>query len=300
MSGTVISQIIPFLIAPIISRLYFPEDYAVVAAYNSITVLLTIVANGMYSSALMIDKTDKEAFNTAAAAFIVTSAITAISGLIFFTFNKTIARLTGYENITFWLYIIPLTVFFTGSYQTLNMWNNRLKRYKRLATNKIFQAIVTSGATLGLGILSYHSSGLMISLLVGQMFAFGVLLYQTFKNDRSLLKEIKIKGILSSFQRHKDFPKYNMPLGFLDGFRESSIVFIISNYFGSVVIGSYSFAISMLNKPLQILGEAYRQVFFQKASTIYNEKGNIWNFTKRSYYSNCYITILPYYFILWI
>ena len=193
MSGTLISQIIPLLVAPLISRLYFPEDYALVAVYNSITVLLTIVATGMYSSALMIDKTDREAFNTVCAAFIVTLSITAISILIFFIFNNSIARLIGNENIRFWLYLIPLTVFFTGSYQTLSMWNNRLKRYKRLSTNKILQTIVTSGATLGLGILSYRSSGLMISLLFGQMFAFGVLLYQTLNNDRALLKEIKIK-----------------------------------------------------------------------------------------------------------
>jgi O-antigen/teichoic acid export membrane protein len=297
MSGAVISQIIPFLVAPVISRLYFPEDYAVVAAYDSITVLFTIVATGMYSSALMIDKTDKEAFNTAGAAFMATLTITAISILIFFIFNKSIARLTGNENITFWLYLIPLTIFFTGSYQTLSMWNNRLKRYKRLATNKILQTIVTSGATVGLGILSYRSSGLMISLLIGQMFAFGVLLYQTMNNDRALLKEINMKGILTSFKRHKDFPKYNMPQGFLDGFRESSIVFIISNYFGSVVVGSYSFAISMLNKPLQILGEAYRQVFFQKASTTYNENGNIWNFTKRSSIIITTVT-LPFFLII--
>ena len=282
MSGTAISQIIPFLLAPLISRLYFPEDYALVAAYNSITVLLTIVATGMYSSALMIDKTDKEAVNTAWAAFILTLAISAISILIFFIFNNSIARLTGNENITFWLYLIPLTVFFTGSYQILSMWNNRLKRYKRLATNKILQTIVTSGATLGLGILNYRSSGLMISLLLGQMFASGVLFYQTLNKDRAILKKINIKGILSAFKRHIDFPKYNMPQGFLDGFRESSIVLIISSYFGPVVIGSYSFAMSMLNKPLQILGEAYGQVFYQKASTTFNEKGNIWNFTKKS------------------
>jgi lipopolysaccharide exporter len=282
MSGTVISQIIPFIVAPVISRLYFPEDYALVAVYNSITVLLTIVATGMYSSALMIDKTDKEAFNTAWAAFIVTLTITVLSILIFFIFNNSIARLTSNKNITFWLYLIPLTVFFTGSYQTLSMWNNRLKRYKRLATNKILQTIITSGATLGLGSLSYRSSGLMISLLLGQMFAFGVLFYQTLNNDRALLKEIKINGILSSFKRHKDFPKYNMPQGFLDGLRESSIALIISNYFGPVVIGSYSFAMGMLNKPLQILGEAYGQVFYQKATTTYNQKGKIWNFTKRS------------------
>lgn len=128
MTGSVISQIIPFAVAPIISRLYYPEDYAVVAAYNSITVLLTIVATGMYSSALMVDKTDEIAFNTGAAAFIVTIFTTLISLVVFLIFTNTIAGLTGNESIKFWLYFIPLSVFFTGGYQTLNMWNNRKKK----------------------------------------------------------------------------------------------------------------------------------------------------------------------------
>ncbi|MEM4260513.1 MAG: oligosaccharide flippase family protein [Candidatus Woesearchaeota archaeon] len=282
MSGTVISQIIPFLIAPIISRLYFPEDYALVAVYNSITVLLTIVATGMYSSALMIDKTDQEAINTASAAFLVTTSITIVSVLIFLLFNKTIAKLTKNDNINIWLYLIPLTVFSTGGYQTLNMWNNRLKRYKRIATNRVIQTIVTSGSTLIFGFLSYHSTGLMVSLLLGQIFSFMLLFYQTFFDDKDLYKEISFEKIKSSFVRHCDFPKYNMPQGFLDGIRESSIIWIISNFFGPFILGSYSFATNMLNKPLQTIGEAYRQVFFQKVSSLYNENKDFWTFTKKN------------------
>jgi O-antigen/teichoic acid export membrane protein len=282
MTGSVISQVIPLLSAPIISRLYYPEDYALVAAYSSITVLLTVVATGMYSSALMIDKTDDEAFNTGLAAFIVTVAITVVSLIIFLIFTESIAALTGNENITFWLYFIPLTVFFAGGYQTLNMWNNRKRRYKRLAGNRIMQTIVTTGTALLFGFLSYHSTGLLLSLLLGQAFAFSLLFIQTLQNDIFFLKTVNITKIKSSFILHKDFPKYNMPQGFLDGFRESSIILIISNFFGAAVLGSYSFAMSILNKPLQLIGESIRQVFFQKVSSIYNEKKNLWFFTKKT------------------
>lgn len=282
MTGSVISQIIPYFSAPIISRLYSPEDYAVVAAYNSITVLLTIVATGMYSSALMVDKTDEIAFNTGAAAFIVTIFITLISLIVFLTFNKIIAGLTGNENITFWLYLIPLTVFFTGGYQTLNMWNNRKKRYKRLAGNKIFQSIIISGATLIMGFLSYHSTGLMISMLLGQIISFGLLFFQTIKEDKIYIRHLSFSSIKNSFKVHQDFPKYNMPQGFLDGFRESSIVLIISNYFGQVVLGSYSFAMVILNKPIQVIGSSFNQVFYQRASDKFNDGSEIWTLTKKT------------------
>lgn len=293
MTGSVISQLIPFFVAPIISRLYYPEDYALVAAYTSITVLLTIVATGMYSSALMIDKTDEEALNTGIAAFIVTTAITIISLIIFLIFTESIAKLTGNENITFWLYLIPLTVFFTGGYQTLNMWNNRKKRYKRLANNRIIQTVVTSGTTLLFGFLSYHSIGLLISMLLGQSFAFGLLLLQTMKNDNSLLQTASLTGIKNSFTIHKDFPIYNMPQGFLDGFRESSIVLLISNYFGAAVLGSYSFAINIINKPFQFIGDSFRQVFFQQTSQIYDSGKEIFGITRKTVFTLMLFSVIP-------
>lgn len=299
MSGSVISQIIPFLVSPIVARLYFPKDYAIVAAYNSITVLLTIVATGMYSSALMIDKRDEEAFNTGTAAFIVTCTITLISLIVFIIFTDSIAMLTGNENITFWLYLIPSTVFFTGGYQTLNMWNNRKKRYRRLAGNRIFQTIITSGTTLIFGFLSYHGTGLMISLLLGQIFAFSLLFIQTYKNDKNYLSSVSYNSVISSFKRHKDFPKYNMPQGFLDGFRESSIVLIISNYFGPVVLGSYTFAMGLLNKPLNLIGEAYRQVYFQKASSLYNTDKGFGSFTKKNILILSSL-VLPFFLLIFI
>lgn len=296
-TGSFISQIIPFMVAPVISRLYYPEDYAIVAAYNSITVFFTIIATGMYSSALMIDKSNEEAFITALVAIIITISITLISLLVFLLFNETIARITGIENITFWLYLIPLTVFFTGGYQTLNMWNNRLKRYRRLATNRIIQTLITSGSTLLFGFLSYHSTGLMISLLLGQMFSFLILFIQTFYDDKYLIKEFSLEKIKSSFIKHKDFPKFNMPQGFLDGLRESSIVFIISNYFGPVILGSYSFAMNLLNKPLNLIGDAYRQVYYQKISSLFNAKKEFWSFTRKNLLLLS-ILVLPFTFVI--
>jgi|GEM_PF-309235 len=290
-TGSVISQIIPFFAAPIISRLYFPEDYALVAAYSSITVLLTIVATGMYSSALMIDKTDGEAFNTGLVALVITIAITTASSIVLFFFNDAIASLTGNENINLWLYLVPLTVFFTGGYQTLNMWNNRKKRYKRLAANRIIQTLVTTGATIAFGFLSYHSTGLMISLLVGQMFAFSLLFIQSIKDDGYLIAQSSFTGIKTSFKRHIAFPKYNMPQGFLDGFRESSIVLIISNFFGPTVLGSYTFANSVLSKPVQIIGNAFGQICFQKSSYSYNQGGELWQENRK------YLLILIFIFL---
>ncbi len=264
--GTGLAQLVPFLLSPVISRLYFPEDFAVLAAYTSVTVILTIVATGMYSSALMIDDTDEKAINTAAAALFVSIFTALLSLALVLLFRQWLADLTANARVLNWLFFLPLTVVFAGGSQTMILWNNRKKRYKWLATNRFVQLVTASMISVLLGFFGYHQSGLLIGLLLSQALAFTLIFMQSLRKDTSLLNKVNIKGITASFKRHIDFPRYNMPQGFLDGFRESSILIIISNFFGAAALGAYSFAMSILTKPLQLIVQPVGQVFYEQAA----------------------------------
>ncbi len=268
--GMGLAQAIPFLLSPVISRLYLPEDYAVLAAYTSITMLLSIVATGMYSHALMIDRSDEKAANTAMASFLVTLGTAVVSLVAVLLFRKPLAGLTGNLHVLGWLFFLPLTVLFAGGTQTLTVWNNRKQHYRRLAINRVVQASTLTAVTIALGFGGYRHSGLLIGLLSGQGAAFVMLLIQTWRGERKLLiRAVRKPEVSDSFRKHKDFPKYNMPQGFLDGFRDSGILIILSNFFGAAVLGSYSFAMSILNKPLQIIGQPVNQVFYQQAADLH-------------------------------
>lgn len=282
MTGSAISQVIPIIASPIISRLYMPSDYAIIAAYSSITVLLTIVSTGMYSSALMIDSTNEQAFATGIVAITITVIVTFLSMFIVLIFRDEITAFSGNTSLSFWLYFIPLTVFFSGSYQTLSMWHSRKTRYKNLATNRVIQSLVISSSSIIIGSLGYHSMGLLLSSLIGQAFSFCLLLVLLLRFDLHHIRSVNFKMTLQSLVHHKNFPIYNMPQGFLDGIRESSIMIIFSNYFGQTVLGSYSFAMSILNKPVQFMGNSFNQVFFQKASEKYRQGSEIWSLASRT------------------
>lgn len=144
-----------------------------------------------------------------------------------------------------------------------------------------------------MGFLSYHSNGLMLSMLLGQILSFGLLFFQTIKEDKIYIRHLSFSTIKNSFKVHQDFPKYNMPQGFLDGFRESSIVLIISNYFGPVVLGSYSFAMNIINKPFLLIGNSFQQVFFQKINIYKDNKKKIMDITKSSIIGLTLISLPP-------
>lgn len=296
-SGSGAAQLIPFVISPVIARLYFPEDFAVLAAYTSITIILSIIATGMYSSALMIDDTDDAALNTATAAFIVSIGTAIISLVLVLLFRDGLASLTGNPSVLFWLFFLPLTVLFAGGTQTLVVWNNRKKQYRRLAFIRVIQALAAGTVTLVMGFLGYSKSGLLVGLLVSQAAGFLVLLVQSWRSETNLHERVCKKAIAYSFKKHINFPKYNMPQGFLDGFRESSIIIIMSNFFGASALGAYSFAMTILNKPLQIIVQPVGQVFYQQAAVLSREKKSLMPIS-RSTLLMLFVLFLPLLIIL--
>ncbi len=281
-TGTVLSQVIPVLFAPVVSRIYEPQDYALVAAYTSVTVILTIIATGMYDSALMIDKEDSQAINTGCVALLITASVALVSFIAFLFLKGYIAGWLGNKDLGLWLFLAPFTILFSGFYQTLTVWNNRKGRYKRLASNRIIMTIITTAATVYFGFIGFKSKGLILSLFIGQAASFLLLLVQTLRNDRPLFVHISWPAMLTSAREHRDFPAYNMPQGLLDGFRESGLIWILSSFFGAAALGSFSFAKHILMRPLQIIGNSVGQVFFQKASTTYHQTGDVYPISKKT------------------
>ena len=61
LSGNTISQIIPFILAPILARLFSPEEFAVLANFMAIVGVLGIISTGRLEMAIAIPKDHKKA-----------------------------------------------------------------------------------------------------------------------------------------------------------------------------------------------------------------------------------------------
>ena len=60
-SGNTVAQIIPFILAPFVARLFSPEEIAVQENFLALASLLAIAAAGRYEFAFLIPKEEKPA-----------------------------------------------------------------------------------------------------------------------------------------------------------------------------------------------------------------------------------------------
>jgi O-antigen/teichoic acid export membrane protein len=126
MTGTTLSQLITFMLMPILSRLYSPEDFGIYAFYTSMITLLVVFSTGRYELAIPLPKEKSDAWQILLLSFLI---LTGFSALVFFLvmfFNQPIVDFLGRPNLKNWLYLLPVFVFLTGAYNIFTLWFHRL------------------------------------------------------------------------------------------------------------------------------------------------------------------------------
>ena len=83
LTGTGLAQLIALAAAPLLSRLYTPEDFGVFALYLSVVSLLAILATGRYELAIVLPEDDDDARHLLALALLISLVVSAASlGLV--------------------------------------------------------------------------------------------------------------------------------------------------------------------------------------------------------------------------
>jgi len=271
MTGTTIAQAIPIAISPILTRLYTPKDFGILALFVVITSIFGSIANGRYELAIMLPKKDEDAINLMALGFVINIFLTITIFIIILLFDSIILALLGNSDIKPWLYLIPITIFLIGCFNLLRFFNNRKKLYKDLAKVNVYKSIGMVIVQLFLGFLKAGAIG----LISGQIFSQLVSNAKLFFNIKSLnlfikVKKIKMIKMIALAKKYKKFPLYNLPNALIDGFRLSMINILIGKFFSISTLGQFSLAWRITQVPSSLIGNSISQVFFQKVSSSKN------------------------------
>ncbi len=272
MTGTTIAQAIPIGISPILTRLYSPEDFGVFALFVAISSIFGSIANGRYELAIMLPRKDEDAINIFALGFIITFAVSLVLLVLVVVFNDYFTKLLNNDEISVWLYFVPVTVFFTGTWNILNYFNNRKKQYKDIAKATIIKSIVIAIVQLSVGFIKQGATGLVSGQILSQLFANTKLLSNIIQ-DKILLSRIsKIKTIALA-KRYKDFPRFSMWAVLANTLSQNLTNILISSFYSVATLGFYSLVQRVLGMPSSLIGSSIGQVFFQQAIKEKQETG---------------------------
>jgi len=274
MTGTVIAQAIPIAISPILTRIYSPTDFGLLALFLAILSLFSVGINARYESAVMLPRKDEDAINIFALGIIINMTLSVALFIVVFLFNTSITELLGDERISIWLYFIPLTLFFTGLFNILNSYNNRQKYYRDIADATIIKSMVMAVVQVGLGLVKSGASGLISGQILSQFFA-NMRLLKNIISDRRLLDSIHWLKIVALARKYKKFPKFSLPSALANVLSGHLSNILISIFYSVTTLGLYSIVQRILGIPSALMGQSIGQVYYEKGMEEKKNSGDV-------------------------
>ncbi|MFP2770651.1 lipopolysaccharide biosynthesis protein [Oceanisphaera sp. KMM 10153] len=266
MTGAVLAQAVPIAIIPILTRIFTPEDFGVLALYGAFVSILGVVATGRYEIAIMLPKENEEARVLLQVSALVALCISIIISIPIVIWNVEIAKFLGNEAIASWLYLVPISVLLTGVYQALTYWNNRQKKFKNTAVSRVNQSLFQGISQTGLGFLQL-GGGLIWGQFIGIISSITYLLRKD-RNYQKIVKKTEVSTLKLQMKKYHKFPKYGIVGGLCDAGAIQMPVLMLTKFYSSTIAGMFSLTFRVLNMPTAIISSAIAQVLFQKVVEI--------------------------------
>ncbi|WP_111411791.1 lipopolysaccharide biosynthesis protein [Billgrantia lactosivorans] len=260
--GTAGAQLLTIAAAPLLTRLYAPEDFGLLAVYGGLLALFTVVASGRYQLAIPLPETEREAAEVLALSLAVVGLTTLVALLLVVLGGRTLVAALGVPSLSPWLWLLPLGVAFAGGYQAVSHWSVRTRAFTALASTRIKQSL----ALLAIQFIAspLGGGGLLLGHAAGQ--GAGTLTLARPALRAVAEHRVTVAGVWAAARRYRKFPLYSSWSGLFNTLGKQLPPLLFAALFSPVAAGLYALAHRVLAMPMTLIGEAVGKVFFSSAA----------------------------------
>jgi O-antigen/teichoic acid export membrane protein len=261
--ASVAAQLINIAVMPVVSRLYTPADFGVLALYNSLVGLLATVSGFRYYLVLPLARRERYIHAIAWLSFIAQCICTLLFAVIIELTKKYVAG-TSYDALLPYRWLIPLGVLCVGIYNLLVQWAITKREFAVIARTKLVQTLSRAMIFIACGLAGVAPAGLLLGFVAGQS-AGSTSLFRSIKK-----KTDKVRFSLTHIKRaalsYRKMFLYETPAAFINMSGTYMLPIIMTYFWLPDEVGSFSMAQQVLALPSIVVGTAIGQVFIQRCS----------------------------------
>ncbi|WP_346243613.1 oligosaccharide flippase family protein [Shouchella clausii] len=296
-TGTAAAQAVSMVLSPIITRLYGPEAYGIMGTFMALLTVILPLAALTYPIAIVLPKKDAEAKELIRLSIYVSVIIAVFAAIMISLFDNFIAKLFGLNGLEVLLFLIPISILFSGLLQVTEQWLIRTKQFKITAKVTFLHALISQGGLVGLGFLYPYASILIITQSLREGIKF-ILMLLSAKNIRGLFKKKGKYNLKQLAKKYYDFPVFRAPEVFLNGLSQSLPILMLTSLFGPASAGFYTICKTVLNLPTQLIGKSVGDVFYPKIAEAANNKEDLGSLILRATMLLAIIGVVPFAIII--
>ena len=260
--GTLMGQFLLVMASPLLTRLYSPHDFGLLAVYTSMLAITLLLASVRYDLAIPLPEDDAEAANIVALSLILVGIASFLVAIMVLVFRGYIAKILDLPELVSHLWLLPLGTLLGGTYNVFSRWSVRTKHFGLIASTNIRKTF----ALLVIQLTAFKFGG--IALLLGQVTSHGV---GVAKLARPGFSEVSLTGIRDVALRYKRFPIYSTPAGLSRVVGVELPSFVLTAAFSPAAAGLYALTKRVCGVPAGVIGGAVSQVFVSSAADAYRD-----------------------------
>ncbi|MGI9289996.1 MAG: oligosaccharide flippase family protein [Gammaproteobacteria bacterium] len=301
-TGSAFSRVLAFLSIPILSRIFTPEEFGVLALFVLMSVTVACVASGRYEVAIVLPDDDSDALHLAFLALVI-SALTSIATFVaigiwgeqiveIFSLESNVE--SSLETLGVWLKAVPLYVFIISLSSVISFWATRKKLFGYISGSEVAGTGVKIVSQVGLQVTSGLGAG---ALILGQ---FGyhltnaaVMIWGSIRNPRAVSwRDIKISRALQMLKRYKKFPQFEATANLMSVTSREFPVLILGLFFPLDIVGLYSISYRIMSMPSFVIGLSIMRVFYPLAKES-KDQGNLDSISRSLYKQMLMLAMTP-------
>lgn len=298
MMGTGIAQALTIAMSPILTRIFTPEDFGLLALYGALVATISVVATLRYELAIVQPKEEEDALALLLLSLLISSSLAIILFVVVFLFNNKIAQALNNPDIAPWLYLLPFSIVITGFYQAFNYFATRRQKYRAISTAQVSQSIGGVSSQLALGAVPV-SGALILGQFIGVLIAVLVLIKKALPYGIGNLMQTSRQRLISNAKRYDKLPKFSALGAFADSASVQMPIFILTRFFASSATGMFSLTFRVLNLPMTLMSQALSQVFFQKIASMQHGSPHLIRVQFLKLFFILILMMVPFTMVIW-
>jgi O-antigen/teichoic acid export membrane protein len=270
-SSSGIAQLFPVLTAPLLTRLYSPEEFGVFGLFYSIVTVLSVVAMLRYEGIVIVGQDHKEALFGLITCIGIAFVMVLLVLLICLCIPQQIAQFFQLDHLQYYLLFLSPCLFAMALYYPLGDWFIRNEHFVQQGKVKIILFFALSTIQLLLGVLGFGVKGLILGYILAYSLVDILLLYLLWVNNKDLIVAYRWRAGWEILKKYKKFFYVNLPSGIINNIAVRIPNFFIAPYFGAAALGFFSLGERIINVSLAFISTPISDIFRQRASKEFRE-----------------------------
>jgi O-antigen/teichoic acid export membrane protein len=264
--GSGIGRIIGIASIPVLTRLYSPGDFGVLAVFTALVAILAPLVTLRYVLALPLPRHDGVAMNLLVLSTGLMLSLTAFFTLVLWLWGAPLLAMVSMQVLAPWWWLIALGILGTAAYELLTMWATRRRAYKLIAQTNVTQSAAGALVKIGLGLAALQPLGLLVGQVVAQTGGVGRLISGFRGEMRANWRYVGASRMHKAAWRHRGFPTWRVPSQFLMVFSVQAPMLFMAALYDPVTVGQFGLAMMALTAPLSLIGKSAGSALFGEAA----------------------------------